>query len=754
MIYQFEEIEVQTQKRRILVNGQEQSAQPRVFDLLVYLLENRDRAVSKQELQTQLWPSMEVTETALTRAVMKARKIIQDEGQMIKTIHGHGYHFVAPVTVSEAEAESSPKSRITQPKFAVLMLVVLLAVMASAVVVLLPDRNQGLSIAVLPVIDDTGDPDMSWTSLGLMSLALQIIQSESSIKTVSGRTSAKITDDISARQLPLNSDRLAAVQNITEATHHLVTRLTQADNNQFQLEYVIHHPEGQTQNQVKVGTDPTALLEQAIKSVSQQLGGRRAIDARHIVSDNTFVNELYARGMAWQIKGNASKARDYFLLVKEEEPTLFWARYELALTARMLGQFDQSEQELLALLAELPELTDDPKAKIAVYNGLGLAKQLQQDEPAAIEHLKQAYQVAGTAEMPELESLIAGNIALSYKRMSQYEEAKKWLARAQLIMQRHQLEDNGQITYQLAQLERDSGNNEKALVLFDEAIRIYQSQDMTLNVAAGESSKSRILGRQGQWTQAIELQLQALAKRLEINHPMGIIDSQLSLIGLYASADQFSAAEALFDDTRQRIETLDNQSRLQYLQQEAANLAWHQGKPAEVLHLLNEMGDHDSNRTMRNMRLKSLWLTGDPQPLQDHLSEHTVSLADAKPFDLLDFRDLKAFAAVQANAADADKHLLQAAGQAHQMGMYAEAAKHRLSLAHWHLNQGAVEQASSALEPLAFYDLDWWELDLAQARILAAQGQQQQALQLAQQAKDNSQEGWQAEHEGYWQAMQ
>ena len=48
--------------------------EPKAFDLLVYLVQHRDRAVSKDELQDQIWPDSIVTEASLTRCVMKARR--------------------------------------------------------------------------------------------------------------------------------------------------------------------------------------------------------------------------------------------------------------------------------------------------------------------------------------------------------------------------------------------------------------------------------------------------------------------------------------------------------------------------------------------------------------------------------------------------------------------------------------------------------------------------------------------------------
>ncbi len=86
--------------RELRVNGKLRETEPKVFDLIEYLLENRDRVVSKEELQETIWPDVIVTEASLSRAVMKARKALDDhaqEAEVIRTIPRKGFRFVANV---------------------------------------------------------------------------------------------------------------------------------------------------------------------------------------------------------------------------------------------------------------------------------------------------------------------------------------------------------------------------------------------------------------------------------------------------------------------------------------------------------------------------------------------------------------------------------------------------------------------------------------------------------------------------------
>ncbi len=76
--------------------------EPKVFDLIVYLIQNRDRVVSRDELFDNLWQGREVSDTSLSNQIKIARKLLGDNGDkqaVIKTIRGRGYQLIAKVEV-------------------------------------------------------------------------------------------------------------------------------------------------------------------------------------------------------------------------------------------------------------------------------------------------------------------------------------------------------------------------------------------------------------------------------------------------------------------------------------------------------------------------------------------------------------------------------------------------------------------------------------------------------------------------------
>jgi DNA-binding response OmpR family regulator len=112
MIYRFGNYELDAQRCELRCAGQQVAVEPKVFEVLVYLVQHCDRMVTKEELLEHCWPGTFVSDAALTRCLAKVRKTVQADPAappVIKTLYGRGYCFVAPVTrLPEAPSRSSP----------------------------------------------------------------------------------------------------------------------------------------------------------------------------------------------------------------------------------------------------------------------------------------------------------------------------------------------------------------------------------------------------------------------------------------------------------------------------------------------------------------------------------------------------------------------------------------------------------------------------------------------------------------------
>jgi DNA-binding winged helix-turn-helix (wHTH) protein len=93
--HRFGACELDEARRAFTAHGREVKLQPRVFDLLCYLVLHRERVVSKDELLDALWPGTVVVDNALQRVVSLARAALVDAGlpEAVRTYPRHGYRF-------------------------------------------------------------------------------------------------------------------------------------------------------------------------------------------------------------------------------------------------------------------------------------------------------------------------------------------------------------------------------------------------------------------------------------------------------------------------------------------------------------------------------------------------------------------------------------------------------------------------------------------------------------------------------------
>ncbi len=145
-------------ERRELRRGPEAIAvEPQVFDLLLYLVRNRERVVSKDDLIGAVWGGRVVSDSTLTSRINAARKAVGDSGEeqkLIRTVARKGLRFVGAVQIQADGAVPAhagrPRSDETHE--------------ASRPALPLPDRP---AIAVLPFSNMTGDPTQDYFSDGI-----------------------------------------------------------------------------------------------------------------------------------------------------------------------------------------------------------------------------------------------------------------------------------------------------------------------------------------------------------------------------------------------------------------------------------------------------------------------------------------------------------------------------------------------------------------------------------------------------------
>jgi TolB-like protein/DNA-binding winged helix-turn-helix (wHTH) protein len=239
--------------------------EPRVMDVLVYLIKRAGQVVTRQDLEDNVWAGMIVSYEALTVTINKIRRALQDnprKPEFIETLPKKGYRLIASVTSFDQATDmasdggtlaSSPTPKqspwLSRPSI-LLTAIVLLAGLAGygfySQTVVVPDartalRNIGqsannVSIAVIPFANNSGNSEKDYFASGMTEYLITDLSRLSSL-TVIARTSVmgyssasanikEISKDLNVRyvltgSVQINGDRMRVAVQLSDAANNI-----------------------------------------------------------------------------------------------------------------------------------------------------------------------------------------------------------------------------------------------------------------------------------------------------------------------------------------------------------------------------------------------------------------------------------------------------------------------------------------------------------------------------------------------------
>ena len=194
--FSFAEFEVDAAKRLLLKDGQPVALNPKTFDLLLTLIENRGEVVHKNDLLDKVWENQFVEENNLTVHISALRKVLgerKNEHRFLVTVPGKGYKFVAElneessgeiiienhkferiIIEEEIEAEQEEAKLLPPKRSNHIFTVVLVGLLSVAGIGVWFFFNRSManaapieSIAVMPFVNESGNADAEYLSDGM-----------------------------------------------------------------------------------------------------------------------------------------------------------------------------------------------------------------------------------------------------------------------------------------------------------------------------------------------------------------------------------------------------------------------------------------------------------------------------------------------------------------------------------------------------------------------------------------------------------
>ncbi|MBW9116066.1 winged helix-turn-helix domain-containing protein [Rhizobium cauense] len=161
MQFAFGDYVLDPQRRELTLRSQVVTVGPQVFDLLLHLVTNRHRVVSKDDLLQAVWDGRIVSESTITSHINAVRRVIGDNGEeqrLVRTVPRKGFRFVGDVEISETQqTEQAESSDFTEE--------VTGETSEKPSALALPNKP---SIAVLAFQNLSGDPEQEYFADGVV----------------------------------------------------------------------------------------------------------------------------------------------------------------------------------------------------------------------------------------------------------------------------------------------------------------------------------------------------------------------------------------------------------------------------------------------------------------------------------------------------------------------------------------------------------------------------------------------------------
>jgi DNA-binding winged helix-turn-helix (wHTH) protein len=468
-------------ERRLLRGADALDLEAKVFDLILLLLRNRERALDKQTLTAALWGRRPVTDAALSQLVHKARRALDDDGDrqaMIRTVYGRGLQWVAPTEPVWPAAPEEPVAtsaratvRATPPAMRrarwALLAAAALVVAAIALFAVLrrePSPSALPRLAMLPIENATGEAALDWTRSGLPGLIGSLLGESGAVDVGDTLQVAKAWD-----YLPIpGRSQAERLRYATGAAILVEGRLRRLSDALYELVLRVDGGDAAHRGEIVLtAAQPATLGVDAVPRILRLLEREAKTDpaTERSLGGDAYLAQTFARGVDLASHGDWESAKTYFALCVQNAPDFLPARLRL-------GEAQASTRDLAASEATFRALVDEarrrhlPAMEAAALIDLAENQFRRGDRSAALVLLEQAREPAARGGDPDAQARLALLAARAHAILQQPDAAADNLRRGRELIERYALRQRAPLLHyteeQIAEVRRDYPAQEAA----------------------------------------------------------------------------------------------------------------------------------------------------------------------------------------------------------------------------------------------------------------------------------------------------
>lgn len=741
IVFQFGEFRIDPAARELWQGGQRIALPPKSFECLAYLLDNRERAVGRDELISAVWGRVDVSDAVLAQTLLRARRAVGDTGAeqtTIRTVPRFGYRWIAGVqavpsesavalpTQADAADPSGPSVGVAlavpahaehladqgphdamperstsdqgmprRPRRHLYTAAAALAVAAVVVFVATRWRHgaesfpAGSAVVVMPVTVSDTDAESSWIRLGAMDYIGARLRED-------GKLAVLPSSQIVALIGNLSGDEASAQVARATGAKWLIQPRAQHTPDGWRMRLVVHG-EGVTREAAATASTPLEAAEQA----SERL--LTALDIPHAPHNSGtpppgLLTELVQRVDAALLDGDVKEARrliDDAPAAQRAEPALRVREGQLEFR---LGHLDEAERIFAPIATATAPLPVEVQSQAMM--GLGAVAVRRGDFPIAEKRYAEALAALGDRGDPNLVGNAYNGRGVARGAQGQFDLALSDLGRARVAHERAgDRLDAANVDVNLANIENSRHRYVQAIAHFDQAIAVHERFDVRDDLAADLLGKAHA--------------------QLELLDVQGALVSSTRAFQLVANLENHFLIRAV---DLQHAQSLLAVGRLREAGAVLANLPdvgdRGEGNP-ELVGAEIALAAGDSRKALDLLRAPATTATdthisvlpafvdaalGEKQP---ELARKVLSGIDKEPADADDRMALELararLAAGQGDAANAEKDYAAALGLADQGGVPADRARIGSDYARFLIARHQLDKASSIMGDLAAY---------------------------------------------------